>query len=132
MRLLLDTHVWIWSLVEPEQLRAETRSALSDPASELYLSPISVWELLLLVERGRIELAQDLEPEQWVASTLATTPLREAPLTWKIASRSRSLDLATDDPADRFLAATAAERKLTLVTADRQLLSCAEISTLPA
>ena len=119
MRLLLDTHVWIWSLVEPERLSRETRSALSDPEAELYLSPISVWELLLLHERGRIELDQD--PEQWVASTLAKTPLREAPLTWKISSRSRGLQIETEDPADRFLAATAAERNLTLVTSDRRL-----------
>ena len=130
MRLLLDTHVWIWSLVEPERLRGEASTALADSDSELFLSPISVWEFLLLSERGRIEL--DESPMQWVASVLERTPLREAPLTWAISRRSRALDLDTDDPADRFLAATAAERKLTLVTADHRLLACSELSTLAA
>jgi PIN domain nuclease of toxin-antitoxin system len=57
VRLLLDTHVWIWGLAEPERLRVSTREALDDSSNDLYLSPISVWECLMLAEKQRITLA---------------------------------------------------------------------------
>lgn len=127
-RLLLDTHVWIWSLLEPERLGSAARRALSDPECELWLSPISVWELLLLVERGRVEL--DRDPDAWLDEALARAPMREAPLTHAIARESRRVRLPHGDPADRFLAATARVLELALVTADRRLLEATEVPTL--
>ncbi len=54
MRLLLDTHIWIWSVAEKSRLRPRVLKALENPANELWLSPISVWEFLMLVEKGRL------------------------------------------------------------------------------
>jgi PIN domain nuclease of toxin-antitoxin system len=68
------------------------------------------------------------DPRQWI--TRNTTPFREAPLTHEIAATSQFLRLAQDDPADRFLAATALVLDLTLVTADASLLGLGEIATL--
>ena len=48
MRLLLDTHIWLWSLIEPERLGKRTRNELRDPENELWLSPVSTWEALTL------------------------------------------------------------------------------------
>lgn len=129
MNLLLDTHVWLWSQLEPEQLSARARDAVTDPASMLALSPVSVWETLLLVDRGRVDLAPD--PWRWIRTALATRAMREFPLTHEIALRSRSVRLPHDDPADRFIAATAMVHGLTLVTADRTLLECPDIAVLP-
>ena len=56
MKLLLDTHVWIWSLIEPARLTSGVRSAFESDDNELWLSPISTWETLLLIERGRISV----------------------------------------------------------------------------
>jgi len=64
LRLLLDTHIWLWSLLEPEQLRPRLRRRVEDPATELWLSPISAWEAALLAERGRIEVTG--QPVEWV------------------------------------------------------------------
>jgi PIN domain nuclease of toxin-antitoxin system len=121
VRLLLDTHIWRWSLSAPEKLSKRLRAALTSKATELWLSPISVWELLVLAERGRIKLAP--EPRQWIATALSNTPAHEAPLTCQVAIRSRGILPAHEDPADRFLIATALIYDLTFVTADEALIN---------
>jgi len=130
MRLLLDTHVWVWSLTEPERLSAPARAALSDQQNELWLSPISAWEVLLLAERGRLALSPSA-PE-WIAEALRRAPLREAPLGLQVALLSRQVQVAHEDPADRFLAATAQVYELTLVTADARLLAAKGLPAIPA
>lgn len=130
MNLLLDTHVWLWGLLEPERLRAGARAALEDAANRLYLSPVSVWEALLLLERGRIELR--VEPRVWISRALEQVPMFEAPLTFGVALETAPVRLSHRDPADRLLAATARGLDLTLVTADQRLLSCADVRTLEA
>ena len=77
MKLLLDTHIWIWSLLQPE-MAPRVQKALQDPANEKWLSPISVWELVILVEKKRVSL--DVSVDEWVAQAMAVAPLREAPL----------------------------------------------------
>jgi PIN domain nuclease of toxin-antitoxin system len=121
MRLLLDTHVWLWSLLEPGRLGRRATEALADARNEKWLSPVSVWETLILAERRRIELEPD--GEAWVRRQLASTPIRQAPLDHEVAIVSRSLRLSHQDPADRFIAATARVHELTLVTADTRLLT---------
>ena len=126
MKLLLDTHIWLWSLREPDRLGRRVIQELRNRENEIWLSPISTWEALMLHAKGRIRLPPDLA--QWLAR--ATAPLLEAPLTHEIALISRELHLPHNDPADRFLAATAQVLRLTLVTADSHLLGLGEISTL--
>ena len=126
MKLLLDTHIWLWNLRGPERVGKRTQQELRNPENELWLSPISTWEALILHENGRIRLLGDLDV--WVAD--ATAGFRVAPLTHEIAAVSRRLSLPQRDPADRFLAATAFVLGLTLVTADTNLLGLGQISTL--
>lgn len=128
LRLLLDTHVWLWSRLAPERLAGRHARELADARNELWLSPISVWETLLLAERGRLELAG--EPAAWIRRALESVPLREAALTREVALASRALDLPHQDPADRFIAASAAVHELTLVTADERLLGSTGFQTL--
>lgn len=128
MRLLLDTHIWLWSLLEPVRLAPAVAKALTDPDAEIWLSSISLWEAALLAERGRIEIVGEIQ--DWLAEAQARAPLSEAPLTHEIAMRSRSVDLPHDDPADRFIAATSAVLGLTLVTSDRRILRSKELSLL--
>ncbi len=120
MKLLLDTHIWLWSLAEPARLSRRVRAAVTRAENQLWVSPISVWELLVLAERGRVKL--DDEPRRWIAEALAHTPAQEAVLTFQVALRSREIMLAHPDPADRFLVATASVYDLTLVTADESLI----------
>ena len=122
MNLLLDTRVWLWSHVAPERLGKRVATALADRDNQLWLSPISIWEFLMLAERGRVRVTGGLSPTEWVDAALARAPMHDAALTREVALRSRSVRLAHDDPADRFLAATAEVYELTLVTADDHLL----------
>ena len=127
LRLLLDTHIWLCSLREPEHLGRRVRHELTDVNNELWLSPVSTWEALLLNAKGRIRLRGDLAV--WLAR--ATARLREAPLTHEVVLAAHQLPLPHPDPADRFLAATAQVLDLTLVTADERLLGLGQIKTLP-
>ncbi len=120
MRLLLDTHVWVWRLLEPERLSRRAAAILAEPGHEVHLSSISVWETLVLARRGC--LALEPTPAEWVRTALQRSPVIMAPITHQVAIASESLPrLAAPDPADRFLVATAVEQGLVLITADRAL-----------
>ena len=125
MNLLLDTHIWIWSKSDPKRLGKRAAQELSNSTNDLWLSPVSVWEALVLMQKGRIRVE---DPFGWVQR--AADQLREAPLTQEIVRIGLSLPLPHADPADRFLAATAKVLKLTLVTADQRLLGLGEIKSL--
>lgn len=129
MKLLLDTHILLWSLLDPDRLTHEVVKALEDPANELWLSPITTWEILVLAEKGRITL----EPDHfsWVRTVFNSIPFKEAPLNGEVAIESRLVDLPHQDPADRFLAATAQVYGLTLVTADVRLLHSTKFPVMP-
>jgi PIN domain nuclease of toxin-antitoxin system len=126
LNLLLDTHIWLWSLEDHKRLGKRVQEELRNPGNQVWLSPISTWEILTLNARGRIRLPADIGA--WVAQ--ATSRLMEAPLTHEIAVAARQLPWSHKDPADRFLAATAQILRLTLVTADVKLLGLGDILTL--
>jgi PIN domain nuclease of toxin-antitoxin system len=125
LNLLLDTHIWLWSKLEPRRLGARVVKELSNAENELWLSPVSVWEALILMDKGRIQVQ---DPMAWVGR--AVEQMREAPITHEIVRTGLGLPLPHADPADRFLAATAKVLKLTLVTADKKLLGLGEIASL--
>jgi PIN domain nuclease of toxin-antitoxin system len=126
LKLLLDTHIWLWSFIEPERLGARTRRELKNPDNELWLSPVSTWEALTLHTKGRVYLAENAR--EWIVRN--TAPFREAPLTHEIATAAEFLSLEHRDPADRLLAGTAQVLGLTLLTADTRLLGLGDIATL--
>ena len=128
MKLLLDTHIWLWSALEPARLSKRVTIALEDRDNELWLSPMSVWETLVLARKKRIVL--EVTPEQWVRRALHDLPVREAPMTHEVAIRSELLRLAHQDPADRFIVATAHVYELTLVTSDKRLLKNRQVPVL--
>jgi PIN domain nuclease of toxin-antitoxin system len=92
------------------------------------LSPISTWEILVLCQKGRIELEDDAE--SWIAKATALAPLHEAPLTHEVALATQTVQLPHRDPAGRFLAATAKVYGLTLVTADGNFARSKDVSVL--
>jgi PIN domain nuclease of toxin-antitoxin system len=120
VKLLLDTHIWLWSTLEPQRLTSRVDKVLRDPANELWLSPVSVGELIVLLRKGRLRLPNEVAA--WVAQTMQDLELTEAPLTVEVALAIASINFPHGDPADHFLAATAKVFDLTLVTADEHLL----------
>lgn len=128
LKFLLDTHVWIWAILEPGRLGAPTAARIEDGDAELWLSPVSIWEALLLAERGKIDLGGD--HAGWIEFALREFPVRDARLDRMIATASRSIELPHQDPADRFLAATAKVQGLTLLTHDAALLGSTEFASI--
>ena len=128
MKLLLDTHIWIWSVSDPQRLTRRVARELDNAQNQLWLSPISIWEALLLHRKRRLKIPEGFST--WVTRALTTTPLNEAPLTFEVAAALSTINLPHSDPADLFLAASAKVFGLTLVTSDRNLIRTPEISVL--
>ena len=128
MKLLLDTHIWLWSQGSPAQLAPRIRAELANPRNELWLSPLSIWEVLLLADKKRIIL--DEPAGRWVVHALDNSPLREASLTNEVAVETTNIKMQHRDPVDRFLAATARVFDLILITADKRLISAKGFSKL--
>jgi PIN domain nuclease of toxin-antitoxin system len=129
LRLLLDTHVWLWRLLEPERISEQAESAISSYEGEIHLSPISVWEALILARKGRVSL--EPSPTDWLADALRRSAPTAVPLTHDVALRSEALGgFRSGDPADRFLVATALEHDLALVTADGAMHAFDPVATI--
>ena len=129
MKLLLDTHIWLWGLIEPGRLSTTVASALRNSDTQRWLSPLSVWETLLLIERKRLYV--DQPADVWIREALERAPVFEAPVNHEVALASRRLKTKHRDPVDRFLIATAQVFELTLVTQDGKLRSQADVKVLP-
>ncbi|MCU0543149.1 MAG: PIN domain-containing protein [Oscillatoriaceae cyanobacterium Prado104] len=128
MKLLLDTHIWLWYLLGDQRLSLQLQTAISDPNTELWLSPISIWETLILAEKRRISLQPD--SVTWVNLALKTLATTEAQINHAIAILSREIALPHQDPADRFIVATALYYGLTLATVDANITGNSALQTL--
>ena len=120
--LLMDTHVWFWSLTEPENLSKAALDIIQRTETDLRsIASISIWEFAMMVARRRIEIK--MTPEQWLDYAIHKTGLRVFDLTPKVAVES--CELPGDfhrDPADRIIVATARINGATLVTKDKKIL----------
>jgi PIN domain nuclease of toxin-antitoxin system len=128
MKLLLDTHIWLWSTLDRARLSRRVVAELLDTTNELWLSPISLWEVLTLCQKGRLSLHPN--PADWITNMLSAVPMREAQVTYQVAQETERIRLPHRDPADRFLVATARVFDLTLVTADEHLLKARQVPVL--
>jgi PIN domain nuclease of toxin-antitoxin system len=128
MKFLLDTHIWIWGYMAPHKLSSEVAREISNQEHSRFLSPVSIWEMVTLLEKNRIQIKEDFG--EWFRRSKEDLDLIELPLTWKIGHELRFTRLEHSDPADRFLVATAKVYDLTLVTADERLVNVPGLSVL--
>lgn len=118
MRLLLDTHIFLWWAEAPERLRAPQREAIESQASEVYLSVASIWEMAIKIGTGRLDFpVADIEAHT-VGRGLAILPVL-APHAVALLALPR----LHGDPFDRMLIAQARAEGLTLVTEDTAIRS---------
>jgi PIN domain nuclease of toxin-antitoxin system len=116
MRLLLDTHVFLWYISADPKLPAAFRTAIQDPANAVFLSVASVWEAVIKYSLGKLPLPAPPEeylPRQRELHGIATLPLEEGALT-----HLAKLPPLHRDPFDRILVAQALQHDLTMVTVD--------------
>jgi PIN domain nuclease of toxin-antitoxin system len=130
--IVLDTHALIWWVSEPAKVPSKARRVLDaavKAGQPISVSAISVWEIAMLVSRNRLTLTIDVAV--WVAKVEALPFLSFVPVDNRIAARAVHLeDLASRDPADRMIAATALGLGATLVTADAHLRAYRALKTL--
>ncbi|MGH8738375.1 MAG: type II toxin-antitoxin system VapC family toxin [Burkholderiales bacterium] len=117
--VVLDTHVLIHDALEPKRLSARARRALDGEHGALAASDISLWEIAMLISKGRLDPAADAA--RFIEKILEARALRILPITPQIAVMAQSDDFSHGDPADRIIAATARAHGAALVSADAQL-----------
>jgi PIN domain nuclease of toxin-antitoxin system len=132
MPTICDTHILLFWAHEPERLSSPARQALElgRNQGELAIADISLWELALLHERGRLVLPADVTAGFYMKQLLAALRLQVLPITTEIALLSRSSLFQHGDPADRLIAATALQLGAPLITADTKLRALTELDTL--
>jgi PIN domain nuclease of toxin-antitoxin system len=119
MRLLLDTHIFLWYITGDSRLSSGTRGAIRDPANEAYLSVVSLWETIIKYQLGRLPLPHSPEtylPEQRRRHLILSLNLDEASIL-----HLASLPPLHRDPFDRILVCQAIEHGLTIVTVDNSI-----------
>ena len=119
MRILLDTHCWLWLQATPERIPGDVLEALASPENDLFLSAASAWEIAIKYGLGRLPLPHP--PHQYVQSRMATSGAAPLPVEIRHAVQVASLPSHHRDPFDRLLIAQAQLEHLTLLTADAQL-----------
>lgn len=115
MRLLVDTHIFVWMVGEPERLPPAIRDAVVDPNNDVYVSAISVWEIAIKRALGRLPF-----PLERLDEVLSETGIVVLDLTAAHAIAGGDLPRHHDDPFDRALIAQARVERLTLVSVDHQ------------
>lgn len=116
MRLLLDTHLLLWALAEPDRLDDATRWTLEDPGNEVMFSAASLWEIAIKVGLGKLTLTEPfatLIPRELEANAMTLLPVRVEHL-----ARLIELPFRHRDPFDRLLAAQALVDDFTVVSKD--------------
>ena len=129
MRVLLDTHVWLWMWGEPERLRNEARTIIEDPATELNVSAVSAWEIATKSAAGRLKLP--MSAEAWLMDERHRRDVSELPISFGHTIRAGNLPPHHRDPFDRMLIAQAQVEGLVLVSADARL-SQYDVEVMPA
>lgn len=129
MRVLLDTHAFLWMQTTPELLGAEARALVEDGANELLLSAVSSWEIAIKYRLGKLELPQS--PEIYVPSRAAAVGVTALPVEHSHALRVAQLPAHHRDPFDRLLIATAHVEAVPVLTAD-PVFSRYGVDVLPA
>lgn len=119
MRLLLDTHVLLWSATDPDRLRDETREAIEDGSNDVMVSVVSAWEIAIKQSLGKLDLPKPAE--EWLPDVLRRTGLDVVDLGLTASLRVRALPWHHRDPFDRLLVAQALDGGMTLVSRDSAL-----------
>lgn len=122
-KILLDTHVWLWALTGQDVLSKTFCTALEQArrSRTIHISPMSIWEIGMLVDKKRISLEMDVL--DWINQALEIPGTHLSEITARIAILSTQLPGEIHgDPVDRILIATAHEEGAVLVTCDAKIL----------
>lgn len=116
MNLLLDTCAFLWLAAEPDRLSIPARLALDDASNRLFLSDVTVWEIVLKHQTGKLPMPE--APRTWLPKQTAFFDLQRQPIDLESLFRSGELPSIHRDPFDRLLCAQAIAHGFTVLTPD--------------
>ena len=129
--IVLDTHVWIWFVSNPELLSKPAKKAINAAMAqkEIFISSISAWEVALLVDKKRLELTLDIT--DWIAKTEKLQFFQFIPVDNSVAVKSVNLPQPLhSDPADRIIIATAITIAASVITKDEKILNYPHVKSI--
>jgi PIN domain nuclease of toxin-antitoxin system len=129
VRILLDTHCWLWLLIAPERFSSQGQAHVTAPENELLLSAGSAWEIAIKHALGRLRLP--MEPSEYVPSRLAATGTVPLAIDHRHALRAGQLAPHHRDPFDRILIAQAQVEAIPILTSDADFARY-DVELLPA
>ncbi|MEW6493552.1 MAG: type II toxin-antitoxin system VapC family toxin [Cyanobacteriota bacterium] len=121
MKLLLDTHIFLWFISGDSRLSASFRDAIRNPDNDVYLSVVSVWEAIIKYQLGKLPLPESPEtylPKQRTRHQIASLPVDEESV-----AQLAKLPALHRDPFDRLLICQALQHELVIVTADTAIMA---------
>lgn len=118
-KILLDTQIWLWSILIPEKLGDEGRTMIEDAENDLFLSAASSWEISIKYKLGRLILPEP--PEVFILQRLIRDNIKPLSVEHHHACRVSILPDIHRDPFDRIIIAQAQIEQLLLITADQQM-----------
>ncbi len=117
MKLLLDTHAFLWFVEGSERISRSAVAAIADSENELFLSVASIWEMAIKIGKRKLVLQQDLET--YIAAWIKEYSIELLPIEARHAVLTATMKSHHGDPFDRILVAQAIQENLTLVSGDR-------------
>jgi PIN domain nuclease of toxin-antitoxin system len=124
MKIILDTHILLWSFYRPELLSAAAVRQISDPDNTVLFSPVSIWEVAIKATLNRSDFSVD--PDRMLA-LMEQAGFVELPIVSRVALGVRNLPRHHDDPFDRLLVAQAIAESAVLLTADKKLAAYSDL-----
>lgn len=116
MKLLIDTHIFLWFISGDSKLSQAHKQAISSPGNDVFLSPIAIWETVVKYQLGKLQLPQRPEiflPAQRMRHGISSLPLDESSV-----ARLGSLEPHHRDPFDRMMICQAIEHGMSIITVD--------------
>ncbi len=121
MRLLLDTHIFLWYIAGDDQLADAWRQMIGDPRNRVFLSVVSMWEAIIKFQTGRLPLPE--APETYIPRLRAQHRIIALPVDEADVAQVALLPLIHRDPFDRLIIGQAIQNGLILVTSDAAIRS---------
>ncbi|MBE0467765.1 MAG: type II toxin-antitoxin system VapC family toxin [Candidatus Desulforudis sp.] len=118
MRVLLDTHAFLWWIIDDPRLSSRVRTIISEGTNEIFLSAASGWEIAIKAGLGRLQQLQEDNLERFISEQLALNAILSLPIRMSHALHVYSLPLHHRDPFDRMLVAQSQLDDLPVITAD--------------
>jgi PIN domain nuclease of toxin-antitoxin system len=119
MRLILDTHVFLWWIIDSPQLSSRVRDVMRNQANELFLSVASAWEIAIKVNLGRLRLPD--RPDRFIPGQLMKNAIEPLPVEMSHALHVSRLPAIHRDPFDRIIIAQSILEKMAVVTRDADI-----------